>query len=251
MPERERYSPAVRETALAPAYAAQKSGDYEQAYQIFKQQMDVFPKDARVSMLAAAAARQAGHLEEALSLYQHTAQLNPIYPNHDLAQVIQIYAALNRWDDFDQARKTAREASIAGDQFLPATTGYVIEDINDGQRHIVVREYPVPFGRFHTRYRFQILSQADPQTRFTPYYDLESDDGDQMLFRRQHPDLAAAGQREYSLDTYPRINTQGLISFFDGEPTYETVRAIVLSSEANRPMATTTVTRAPATAPNQ
>ncbi len=218
---------ARREAALAPAYEAQRAHDYQTAYQLYTQAVFDFPGDLRVVMLAAGAARDAGHLEESLALYQQILQNDHYYANRQLPNVIQLYAALGRWQEFDEARKTAREAALGGDKTLNPTLGYIIEDFTDTTRHIQVIEFPTPYGRFHTRYRFRFFSATDPMTNFTPYLDLESDDGDQMPFRQQYPDKAANGERAHSLDAYPKLNTQGLIRFFDGEPTYEEVRAIV------------------------
>ena len=232
---------ARREAALVPAYEAQKAHNYETAYELFSQAIPDFPGDLRVIMLAAGAARDAGHLEESLALYQQILQNDRYYANRQLPNVIQLDAALGRWQEFDEARKIARTAALGGDKTLSAVLGYVIEDYNDGTRHIQVLEFPTAYGRYHTRYRFRMISETDPTTHFTPYIDLESDDIDQVSFRQQHPDKAAAGERAYSLDGYPKLNTQGLIRFYDGEPTYEEVRAVVFSRQPQAPAATTII----------
>lgn len=194
---------AQRENALAPAYAAQKNHDNEGAYKLFKQALEEYPNDARAMMLTAQAAQLAGHPEEAVSLYERiiadsNAALRKRTGTRLLPTLIQLYASLGRWTDFDKARATARQESLDGDPALPADNGYVIENYTDGARHIQVLEFPKPFGRYHTRYRFLTVSQFDPNTHFTPYVDLESDDIDQISFKQQHPDKAAAGDRAYS-----------------------------------------------------
>jgi hypothetical protein len=191
-------------------------------------------------LVTANSANLAGHPDEAISLYQRAIDTNKRYSGPPLLYLIQLYASLSRWEEFDKARATAREGALTGDRNLHADTGYIIEDYHDGTRHIQVLEYPKLFGRFHTRYRFLTMSQYDPNTHFTPYTDLESDDIDQVSFQKQHPDKAAAGDRAFSLDTYPSPTSQGLMRFFDGEPTYEEVRALVLG-EPKAPKATTTL----------
>ncbi len=116
-------------------------------------------------------------------------------------------------------------------------TGYVIENIHDGERTVQVTEYPRLYGRFHTRYRFVLPSNpAGPPWK--PYIDCESDDIDQVAFAKEHPDKAANGDRSFSLDGYLAPNTHSTIRLFgDGEPTYETVRKLVVGNAA--PMATT------------
>lgn len=242
---------AQRENALAPAYAAQKNHDYEGAYTLFKKALENYSNDGRAMMLTAEAAQLAGHPEEAVSLYERiiaasNASFNKRNGNRLLPTLIQLYASLGRWPDFDKTRVIARQASLDGDPALPVDHGYIIEDYTDATRRIQVLEFPKPFGRFHTRYRFLTVSQFDPNTHFTPYVDLESDDIDQVSFKQQHPDKAAAGDRAYSLDAYPKPTSQALIKFYDGEPTYETVRADVFGSLPKTPLATKT-TGTPAT----
>ncbi len=65
---------------------------------------------------------------------------------------------------------------------------------------------------------------------------LESGDGDQLLFTKQHPTEAAKGLREFSLDAYvntaPETQTHSTYGFFTGEPTFETFRDQVLAIAA-------------------
>lgn len=70
------------------------------------------------------------------------------------------------------------------------------------------------------------------------HVELDNDDGDQVYFKEIHPDLAAKGDRRFSLDlfgpdrTLPngRINhSHALIQFFDGAPSYDTVRERILA----------------------
>lgn len=63
--------------------------------------------------------------------------------------------------------------------------------------------------------------------------ELDSDDGDQVYFKEVHPDLAAKGDRRYSLDVFgpdPTLPSgHALIQFFDGAPSYDTVRERILA----------------------
>jgi tetratricopeptide (TPR) repeat protein len=223
---------AQRENALGPGKAALQNRDYEGAYKLFQQVLlQDYPNDPLVMLVTGSAANLAGHSDEAVSLYQRAVDSNKKYSGVPLLYLIKLYASLNRWEDFDKARATAREGALAGTiSNLHADTGYIIEDYTDGARHIQVFEFPKLFGRFHTRYRFLTMSQYDPNTHFTPYTDLESDDIDQASFKEQHPDKAAAGDRAFSLDSYPTPTSQALMRFFVGEPTYEEIRAIVIGT---------------------
>jgi hypothetical protein len=67
------------------------------------------------------------------------------------------------------------------------------------------------------------------------HIELDSDDGDQVYFRETHPDLAAKGDRRYSLDAFgPKTLPDGtidhaLIQFYDGAPSYDAVRDRILA----------------------
>jgi hypothetical protein len=69
------------------------------------------------------------------------------------------------------------------------------------------------------------------------HIELDSDDGDQVYFKETHPDLAAKGDRRYSLDGildkalpgYTSDDRHALIQFYDGEPSYDTVRERILA----------------------
>ncbi len=65
---------------------------------------------------------------------------------------------------------------------------------------------------------------------------LDSDDGDQVYVRQIHPDLAAKGDRRFSLDAFAPSRTSpdgkvdhALIQFFDGTPSYDAVKERILT----------------------
>ncbi len=226
---------ANRENALAPAFAASRCHDHAAAYSLYLKVLDSYPKDARVLMFTAEAAVHAGKLEESIPLYQRALAQDANYSWSIRAGLMQVFILLNRWQDFEALRLDTRRASLAGDKSLPPEAGYPIEELHTGNESIRVIEYPSLAGLFHTRDRFLFYEEKDSCTGFIPYIDLESDDVDQDAFAKRHPDKAAAGERSFSLDTYPGPRSQGLIKFYwDGEPTYQTVRAEVLAISAAR-----------------
>lgn len=88
-----------------------------------------------------------------------------------------------------------------------------------------------PFPPFSTHLYAQVLSASG-----SPIIGIELDsyDGDQVYFRQKHPDLAAKGERAYSLDAFkPDPFTPGsqhaLIQFYDGAPSYDVVRKQILT----------------------
>jgi hypothetical protein len=88
---------------------------------------------------------------------------------------------------------------------------------------------------------------------------VESDDIDQISFRKDHPDQAAAGVRMYSMDGYSETrNAQGQITgqthstlcpvpgcFMTGRPAYELFRSTVLGANKAAPISSTTTPAKP------
>jgi hypothetical protein len=67
---------------------------------------------------------------------------------------------------------------------------------------------------------------------------IESADFDQPRFAKEHPDLAAAGARRFSLDGYGQEEkmpdgtlkgTHMTYGFFDGQPAYDTIRQQIIA----------------------
>jgi hypothetical protein len=90
-----------------------------------------------------------------------------------------------------------------------------------------------PWGPHNTRLYSEILD-ASGSTML--HIELDSDDGDQVYFRQIHPDLAAKGDRRFSLDAFApsRASPDGkvdhaLIQFFDGTPSYDAVKERILT----------------------
>jgi tetratricopeptide (TPR) repeat protein len=238
--------PADFNERMNTALQAENNHDYETAYKLYKQLVADSPPNRELLMQSAIAARGAGHAEEALALYQQAIKIGEPSNKHEAMVVIPVYAALGRWDEFDKARLTLRAAALA-DPTIFSGRGYLIEEFKAGTREFRVIEYPALHGHFNTRYRFLVASESTPD--FTPYYDLESDDGDQAFFQKDHPDLAQKGERMFSLDSYPKAGSQALMGFFEGEPSYEKIRAIVSAKAESKPAAINTPAQPPAAAP--
>jgi tetratricopeptide (TPR) repeat protein len=171
----------------------------------------------------------------------------------------EVYAAEERWADFDRERSLLRQARDRGEPGTSKDASDVIDVLYVGSERYIVREFHQLDGRVHTRYRFM---HFDSQGKMDSWFACESDDIDQLSFAKQHPDLAAQGKRSFSLDSYAapvtlpdgrQTRSEGLIKFYwDGEPPYETVRADVLGALQHKtaPAATMNMNgAAPATQP--
>jgi hypothetical protein len=89
-----------------------------------------------------------------------------------------------------------------------------------------------PWGPHNTHLLSEIY---DASGNLVLHIELDSDDADQVDFKEIHPDLAAKGDRRFSLDAFgPRPLPDGtvdhaLIQFFDGAPSYDAVRERILA----------------------
>jgi hypothetical protein len=134
----------------------------------------------------------------------------------------------------------------------PAPQVVIVENdpLPDGGS-VRMSDYIEPQSRFHIVLMAEFFDAAGQRTRRTA---VESDDIDQVAFRKDHPDQAAAGVRVYSMDGYSETrNAQGQIisqthatlcpvpgCFMTGRPTYELFRSTVLGSNKTAPISSTT-----------
>ncbi len=166
---------------------------------------------------------------DALPYFQKALQLSPDDPTIN-ALLVQTYAQTG-----DKARRDEQRAILRGyhsDGKHPAFAqipAYLIETIPVGDKIIQAIEFYEPAGQFHFYYRFSIF---DSTGKIQSFIALESDDADQALYSQQHPKEAATGERRFSLDGYSQSAdghvTQALYTFYDSQPSYDDVRALVI-----------------------
>jgi tetratricopeptide (TPR) repeat protein len=240
---------ANRDTMLKPGIDALKRGDNPAALEALQPALAAYPDDLRVLRYTASAAMGANQNEKALDLFNRALAKHPNQPWPLRLAVLQLEARLGKWSDFDRDLAALRAAKKSGDDHqLDSSNGFLIDGFEAGGKQVQVVLFPLLAGRFHTLYRFMLpklatpappvqASTQSPQSSrcdnpdFRPYVDVESDDADQESFKKKHPDLAAKGERSYSLDTYGAPCSQGLIRFYsDGEPTYEAIRGDVIKA---------------------
>jgi tetratricopeptide (TPR) repeat protein len=218
---------ATRERELAPVLQAMRQQDYAGALTLIRPILKTYPKDVRVLFLAGNAARISGDLPDALTLYQQSIDNNPSHAGALHLGLVQTYADMGRWEDFNRERALIRQMSLNGDQSLPIDRGYPIEDHHAGSLHIEVIEFPA-FDSL-TRYRFLFVSNYQKATRFTPSVDVEANPIDKASFTKEYPQKPA-NIRFFSLVSYPDNHTRGFLKFYsDGEPPYEDVHADVMA----------------------
>ena len=228
----------AKEETLAPAMAALRAHDPATALADLQQIVAHFPHDGRVLRLTAQAALQAGKPAEAQKYFKLTLDAGPANPWPDRLGLINAYALGGQWQEFDAARQQLTDAKRANDPLLAKSPGFVIEQFTANGKVYRAVQFPILTGPYNTRYRFFItpVGTEPDSSKFIPYMDLESDDIDQTMYKSKSPEKSEANRR-YSLDSYPSPGNQGLLRFYDGEPTYEEVRTVVIGKPA--PAATT------------
>jgi hypothetical protein len=113
---------------------------------------------------------------------------------------------------------------------------FVVERVKlaNGNGYLDIYYAIVPFSGYHI---YMLGRQVDANNALLRQITLESNDMDQVGFAKEHPDLAAKGMRRFSMDTYSAskagpsgtaTQTQGLIGFMDGQPSYDDVKARML-----------------------
>lgn len=111
---------------------------------------------------------------------------------------------------------------------------FVVERVKLANGYLDIYYAIVPFSRYHI---YILGRQVDANNALIRQITLESNDVDQVGFAKEHPDMAAKGMRRFSMDTYSAskagpdgtaTQTQGLIGFIDGQPSYDDTKARML-----------------------
>jgi hypothetical protein len=112
---------------------------------------------------------------------------------------------------------------------------FLLEQQNlKGGGAITIAYFLRPWPPFNTHLLAQIF---DASGSLMLHIELDSGDSDQVYFKEIHPDLAAKGDRQYSLDAFldkalpdnTSEDRHALIQFYDGAPSYDTVRERILA----------------------
>jgi tetratricopeptide (TPR) repeat protein len=228
--------------------ASLQAKDFDDALTGAKAIVAANPDSPRANKLVGVVLLDRQEPADALPYFQKALQLSPSDPTIN-ALLLQVYAQTG-----DKTHRDEQRAILHGyhsDGKHPAfaqMTAYLIETLPVGDKTIQAIEFYEPSGQFHFYYRFNVFDSAG---KIQSFIALESDDADQALYAQQHPKEAAAGERRFSVDGYSQnadghLN-QALFNFYDGQPSYDDVRALVVKLvQTGRALALATTT-APAT----
>ncbi len=224
---------------FAVAGKAFGAGDYPAALVDFKKLIAEEPENAVYKKFASEAALNVG---DAGFVLQTLPPVEAADSKDWQARLLLARAYAQTADE--PGHKEARDGEIAAvrklhgedaNSALGKLRDFKLETVREGST--TVEFYPAfaPWGPYHVHLIARTYDAAkQPGLRIT----LESGDGDQGLFAKQHPAESAAGLRSFSLDGYgpdqtgpngEHIQTHYTFAFFVGEPSYDAVRERVLA----------------------
>jgi len=124
-------------------------------------------------------------------------------------------------------QKTTDERFQRADRFL-------VERIKLANGYLDIYYAVVPFSGYHI---YMLGRQVGTNNALIRQITLESNDIDQIAFAKEQPGMASKGMRRFSMDTYSAskagpngtaTQTQALIGFMDGQPSYDDAKARML-----------------------
>lgn len=219
----------ISQQAESKVIASLESRNFAAALTGAKAILAANPQSPKANKLVGVVLLDQNRAAAALPYFQNALQLSPNDPTVN-ALLLQAYAETGDKVHRDQQRAILRRYHDDGKHPVFAQIpSFLIETIPAGNKTIQAAEFYHPSGQLHFYYRFNVFDSAG---HLQSFFALESDDTDQPFFTRLHPRLAAAGQRRFSLDGYARAAdgkiTQALYMFFNGEPSYDDVRNLVV-----------------------
>jgi hypothetical protein len=222
--------------------SAQQSVDFEQAKQdfaagkwaealpILKDLHEHHPRNAEVAKYAAEAAINKGDYAYAeTNLTPLVAVADEDWQAHIL--LARTYAQESKSSERDaELDKITKLHAATTDARFQRLNQFMVEQVATSKGSLQIVWSIVPYGGYKVYEMGRVL---DPNGKRVFLISLESNDGEQPAWAQKHPQLAAAGQRFFSMDGYRDdtaangqvTQTHFTFSFFeDGRPSYNTVR---------------------------
>jgi hypothetical protein len=182
------------------------------------------PQNATANLLAASAALNLYQADAAVT-YGETARL--LAPNDWRVNttLVTAYAADGKTKERDElrAKLTALHNSTDAPEAMKAN-GFLLDLFEVKKYRMEVVQYFKPLGKFHTYYRFLVRNAAGKRVW---EYELQSDDFAQKSWAEAHPQEAAAGGRQFTLES-DFGDSHLEYRLFSGDPGYDAVRAVVV-----------------------
>lgn len=177
------------------------------------------PRNAQALFFLGMLAMEEGKPEEALEAYEKAAELQPD-DWRTRARLVQCHQALGNKEKRDAERESLLRLRRAGkvDQEY-----FVREQFQEGGRKVMVVENFELKDDWARRYEFQVYEPGTDKPAFV--ISLGSYSYVNALVRKEN----ASGPRMFHLDAYYPGNVHETYGFYEGEPSYEETRELVLS----------------------
>ena len=201
-----------------------KSSQAEKALAVFQKVLKTDPDNATANLLAATSLLNLYLGDAAVTYAERAQQLAPNDWRVDTT-LVTAYAAAGKTQKRDAVRTKliALHASANAPDAMKAN-GFLLDLFEVKDYRVEVVQYFAPVGKFHTYYRFVVRNQANKRLW---EYALQSDDFAQKSWAEAHPQEAAAGGRQFSLES-DTGDTHTEYRLFSGDPGYDAVRAVVV-----------------------
>jgi hypothetical protein len=205
---------------------------YADAAAAFKLLLSQFPGDAILSKYATEAALNSGDVDFALKTIKPVAQANP---EDFQATALLTRACAESGDTPCRDAAMAHMLDLHRQGLTPSRMqDYVVEHVKAGGNTVTVFTSLEPWGEYKI---YNTATVLDGGGKLLMTITLESSDGDQVLFEKEHPKETAQGMRSFSLDAYretglngngQRTQTHYTYKFLVGQPSYDAVREAFL-----------------------
>jgi hypothetical protein len=226
---------AAQRQSFDAAKKAQLARRYPEALAGFKSLLQDLPGDSLLTKWASDAALETGD-----SAYA-TAMLKPlVMMNFEDWQAVSMLARAAA----ESGDRQTRDAAMVNMGILRkheiGPTEYVLERMKVGDNVMTITCFLVPSGPYKLYYLGHVVDAKG--VKFLSIT-LESGDGDQAPFAKQHAKEAAAGIREFTLDAYretglnragQRTQTHSTYKFYMGQPPYDVVREEFINIANNK-----------------
>jgi tetratricopeptide (TPR) repeat protein len=201
---------------------------YSDALALQNKLLKDFPDDPILLKFASEAAIQSGDAKFAASALKPIAQSDP---DDWQAAALLVRACAESGDVACRDAQIARLSDMHDRNVLPPRMReFAVEKIKVGEKTLLINLSVVPWGYYKV---CAVGDVSDGAGKLLLTISLESNDFDQPGFAKEHPDEAAKGVRQYSLDAYEetglnssgqRTQTHYTYKFFTGQPNYATIR---------------------------
>jgi tetratricopeptide (TPR) repeat protein len=221
-----------------------KTNQPGKALAAFQRILQTDPDNATANLLAASAAWNLFQGDAAVTYAEKARDLAPNDWRVDTT-LVATYAAAGKVKerDAERAKLVALHDNAAAPDAMKAN-GFLLDLFRVKEYRVEVVQYFKPIGKFHTYYRFLVRNTANKRLW---EYDLQSDDFSQKSWADAHPQEAASGGRQFSLES-DTGDTHTEYRLFSGNPAYDNVRAVVVNllQERTSPFPAETPKPAPA-----